>query len=154
MEVTILILDKLSNAKMYDHLHPRLQKGLHFLIENDLNALEVGTYPIEDDKVFVMIQEYDTKLPEVCRFEAHYRYSDIQYVIQGQEKMEYTHIGESKVVEADKEKDLMFLEAVGETFLVKEGYFAVFTPEDAHRPGMCAKQPEPIRKAVVKVLWD
>ena len=51
MEVTILILDKLSNAKMYDHLHPRLKKGLHFLLENDLNAIEVGTYPIEDDKV-------------------------------------------------------------------------------------------------------
>ena len=57
---------------------------------------------------------------------------------KAQEKMEYIHIGESKVVEADKEKDLMFLEAAGETFLVKEGYFAVFTPEDAHRPGMCA----------------
>jgi YhcH/YjgK/YiaL family protein len=149
-----LIIDKLSNAKMYDHLHPRLKKGLHFLLENDLTTLEVGTYPIEENKVFVMIQEYETKLPEVCRFEAHYRYADIQYVIRGQEKMEYTHIGETKVTEADTEKDLMFLEAAGETFLIKEGYFAVFTPEDAHRPGMCAVQPQPIRKAVVKVLWE
>ncbi|WP_052342769.1 YhcH/YjgK/YiaL family protein [Bacillus sp. EB01] len=149
-----MILDKLSNAKMYDHLHPGLKKGLHFLLENDLTSLEVGTYPIEENKVFVMIQEYETQLPDVCRFEAHYRYADIQYVIRGQEKMEYTHIGETKVIEADKEKDLMFLEAEGETFLIKEGYFAFFTPEDAHRPGMCAVQPEPIRKAVVKVLWE
>ena len=57
------------------------------------------------------------------------------------------------MVEADEEKDLMFLEAEGDTFLVKEGSFAIFTPEDAHRPGMCADQPQPIRKAVVKVLW-
>ncbi|WP_338472354.1 YhcH/YjgK/YiaL family protein [Niallia sp. XMNu-256] len=149
-----MILDKLSNAKMYDQLHPRLKKGLHFLLENDLNSLEVGTYPIEEDKVFVMIQEYDTKLPEVCRFEAHYRYADIQYVIQGQEKMEYTHIGEAQVIEAHQEKDLMFLDAEGESFVVKESYFAVFTPKDAHRPGMCVNNPEPIRKAVVKVLWD
>ena len=68
--------------------------------------------------------------------------------------MEYTHIGEAKVVEAYEEKDVMFLDAEGEEFLVKAGYFAVFPPEDAHRPGMCAHKPEPIRKAVVKVLWD
>ena len=148
-----MILDKLSNVNMYEHLHPRLTKGLQFLRENDLDSLEVGTYQIEEDKVFVMIQEYDTKLPEVCRFEAHYRYADIQYVIQGVEKMEYTHISEAKVAETDKEKDLMFLEAEGDTFLVKAGSFAIFTPEDAHIPGMCADQPQPIRKAVVKVLW-
>lgn len=149
-----MIIDKLSNAKMYDGVHPRLKKGLDFLLENDLQSLAVGTYQVEEDKVFVMIQEYDTKLPEQCRYEAHYQYADIQYVIQGAEKMGYTNIEETKVEEEIKENDVMFLEASGDDFLVKEGYFAVFTPQDAHRPGMCVDQPTFIRKAVVKVLWD
>ncbi len=149
-----MIIDKLSNAKLYDGVHPRLKKGLDFLLENDLDSLAVGTYQVEEDKVFVMIQEYETKLAEQCRFEAHYRYADIQYVIQGAEKMGYTNIAETKVEEADKDKDLMFLEATGDDLVVKEGYFAVFTPQDAHRPGMCVKTPQFIRKAVVKVLWD
>ena len=149
-----MIIDKLSNAKLYDGVHPRLKKGFDFLLENDLNSLAIGTYQIEEDKVFVMIQEYDTKLVEQCRFEAHYQYADIQYVIQGAEKMGYTNIEETKVEEADKDKDLMFLEANGDHLLVKEGYFAVFTPQDAHMPGICADTPQFIRKAVVKVLWD
>lgn len=149
-----MILDKLSNAKMYEELHPRLQKGFQYLLENDLDALPVGTYQIEEEKVFVMIQEYETKPVENCRWESHYRYADIQYVIKGEEKMGYTNISETKIEEADKEKDLMFLEASGDFFLVKEGYFAVFTPQDAHIPGMFGDQPQPIKKAVVKVLLD
>ena len=86
MEGTTLILDKLSNARMYDHLHPRLAKGLQFLLENDLDSLEVGTYPIEEDNVFVMIQEYDTKLPEDCRFEAHYQYAIFSMLFQVRKK--------------------------------------------------------------------
>ncbi len=139
---------------MYDDLHPRLKKGFHFLLENDLNALAVGTYQIEEDKVFVMIQEYETKLPEACRYEAHDQYTDIQYVIQGQEKMGYTNIENTNVEETYKDKDLKFLAGQGDIFLVKEGSFAIFTPKDAHMPGMCADQPQPIKKAVVKVLWD
>ena len=112
-----MIIDKLSNAKMYDGVHPRLKKGLDFLLENDLNSLAVGTYQVDGDKVFVMIQEYETKLVEQCRYEAHYQYADIQYVIQGAEKMGYTNIAETKVEEADKGKDLMFLEATGDDLL-------------------------------------
>jgi biofilm protein TabA len=149
-----MIIDKLANAKMYDGLHPRLKKGLDYLLENDLHALAAGTYEIEDDKVFVIIQEYETKLSEQCRWESHYRYSDIQYIIQGEEKMGYTNTENTQVVEANKDKDLMFLEGNGDLFLVKEGSFAIFTPQDAHRPCICTNQPQYIKKAVVKVLCD
>ncbi|WP_462413430.1 NanQ anomerase/TabA/YiaL family protein [Neobacillus sp. Marseille-QA0830] len=149
-----MILDKLANAKLYDNMHPRLKKALHFLLKNDLDALEVGTYPIEDKNIFVMIQEYETKEPKDCRFEAHDHYTDIQYVIQGQEKMGYTAIGETEIVEEYKDKDLKFLEAEGDDFVVKTGSFAIFTPQDAHRPGMSVDHPQSIRKAVVKVLCD
>lgn len=149
-----MIIDKLTNAKMYDDFQPRLRKGLQFLIENDLNALAVGTYKIDEDKVFVMIQEYDTKPLEQCRWESHYRYADIQYIIKGEEKMGYTNVENTKIEEADKEKDVMFLEASGDFLLVKEGHFAVFTPQDAHIPGIYGTAPQKIKKAVVKVLWD
>lgn len=149
-----MIIDKLTNAALYDGVHPRLKKGLHFLLDNDLQALPVGTYEVEGDKVFVMIQEYETKVEEQCRLEAHYAYTDIQYVIQGAGKMGYTNIEETTVVETDKEKDLMFLEGEENVLLVKEGYFAVFTPQDAHKLGVCVNQPQPIKKAVVKVLRD
>ena len=93
-----MIFDKITNAKMYDGFHAGIKKGLDFLLETDLVSLEVGTYQIDGEKVFVMIQEYDTKLPEVCRWEAHYKYADIQFVISGAERMGYTPIENAKVV--------------------------------------------------------
>ena len=149
-----MILDKLKNAALYDGVHPRLKKGLDFLVENDLQTMPVGKYEVEDDKVFVMIQEYETKRAEECRLEAHYAYTDIQYVIKGEEKMVYTNVEETVVEEEIRENDVVFLKGEGDTLVVKEGSFAIFTPQDAHMPGMCVNEPKPVRKAVVKVLCD
>ena len=149
-----MILDKLKNAALYDGVHPRLKKGLDFLVENDLQTMPVGKYEVEDDKVFVMIQEYETKRAEECRLEAHYAYTDIQYVIKGEEKMVYTNVEETVVEEEIRENDVVFLKGEGDTLVVKEGSFAIFTPQDAHMPGMCVSEPKPVRKAVVKVLCD
>ena len=149
-----MIIDQLSNASLYGGVHPRLKKAFDFLLENDLHALPVGKYEIENDKVFVMIQEYETKLIEECRLESHYLYTDIQCVIKGEERMVYTNKDETKVVEEQKENDVMFLEGEGSHLIVKEGCFAVFMPQDAHMPGVCVKQPQAVKKAVVKVLCD
>src|SRR4051794_3704512 len=108
-----MIIDQLSNAPLYDGVHPRLKKAFTFLMENDLQALPVGKYEIENDKVFVMIQEYETKLIEDCRLEAHYSYTDIQYVIKGEERMVYTNKEDTEVVEEQKENDVMFLNGEG-----------------------------------------
>ena len=149
-----MIMDQLSNASFYNGVHPRLKKGFDFLLENDLISLPVGKYEIENDKVFVMIQEYETKLIEDCRLESHYLYTDIQYVIRGEERMVYTNKAETEVVEAQKENDVIFLKGEGNHLIVKEGCFAVFMPQDAHMPGVCVKEPQTVKKAVVKVLCD
>ena len=153
-EGTYMIIDRLSNASLYNGVHPRLKKGFDFLLENDLQALPVGKYEIENDKVFVMIQEYDTKLIEECRLESHYSYTDIQYVIKGEERMVYTNKEETEVIEENKENDVMFLKGEGDHLIVKEGCFAIFMPQDAHMPGVCVNQPQAVKKAVVKVLCD
>jgi YhcH/YjgK/YiaL family protein len=149
-----LIIDQLSNAKFYEGLHPRLKKGLQFLQENDLNSLEVGKYDIEGDKVFVLIQEYETKPIEQGRYESHYQYTDIQCMVQGEERMGYTNVENVTVNEEDKEKDIQFYEGNGDLLLVKAGNFAIFTPQDAHMPAICIDQPKSIKKALVKVLCD
>ncbi|WP_455661331.1 YhcH/YjgK/YiaL family protein [Pradoshia sp.] len=149
-----MIMDQLSNASLYDGVHPRLKKGFAFLLENDLHTLPVGKYEIENDKVFVMIQEYNTKLIEDCRLEAHYQYTDIQYVIKGAERMVYTNKEATEIDEEQKENDVMFLKGEGNHLIVNEGCFAVFMPQDAHMPGVCVEQPQAVRKAVVKVLCD
>ena len=49
------------------------------------------------------------------------------------------------------EDDVYFFDAEGDHFVVHAGQFAVFTPHDAHRPGLEVDGPAPIKKIVVKV---
>ncbi|MBB6446085.1 YhcH/YjgK/YiaL family protein [Bacillus benzoevorans] len=149
-----MIIDRLANAKMYYGLHPRLQKGLQFLEETDLAAMKPGKYEIEGDKVFVLIQEYETKQEEEGRYESHYQYTDIQCMVQGEEQMGYTNIGNVKLAEEIKENDIMFYEGSGDLVLVQAGSFAIFQPQDAHMPAICCGQPKFIKKALVKALCD
>ena len=82
-----MIIDALANMDFYKNLNESLYKGLRFLRETDLAALPVGRYEIDGDAVFALVQEYETHPPEECRWEAHYTYTDIQYIVEGSEKM-------------------------------------------------------------------
>ena len=82
-----MIIDALVNMDFYKNLNESLYKGLRFLRETDLAVLPVGRYEIDGDAVFALVQEYETHLPEECRWEAHYTYTDIQYIVEGSEKM-------------------------------------------------------------------
>ncbi|MEH7386018.1 YhcH/YjgK/YiaL family protein [Bacillus sp. JJ1521] len=150
-----MIIDKLSNAHLYEGVRPRLKIALDYFREHNLAELSVGEYEIDGDRVILQIHEYETKSSEEARFECHSRYADVQYIIRGEEKMGYTNVENTRIVEEHKERDLYFLETEAEdSVLVKEGMFALFTPEDAHMPGMYKSNPQPVKKAVVKVLWN
>ena len=149
-----MIIDKLANAELYYGLHPRIKKGLQFLIDNDLNSLAPGKYEIEDDNIFAMIQEYETINVGDGRWESHHKYTDIQFMILGEERMGYANVDELKEVEKYKEKDLIFLEGNGELLLVNKGFFTIFSPSDAHMPTLSVNEPQYVKKAVVKVHCD
>jgi YhcH/YjgK/YiaL family protein len=146
-----MIIDALANMEFYKGLNEQLFKGLTFLKENDLASLPLGRYEIDGDAVFAIVQEYETHLPEECRWEAHYNYTDIQYVVEGSEKIGWSTLDDVAKTEDLPEDDVYFFDAEGDHFVVQAGQFAVFAPQDAHRPGVAVEGPAPIKKVVVKV---
>ena len=146
-----MIIDKFENMDFYKDLNGRLYQGLMFLKKNDLESLPAGRYEIDGDAVFALVQEYETRVLEECRWEAHYTYTDIQYVVEGSEKMGWSMLDGILKTEDRPEDDIYFFDAEGDHFELHAGQFAVFTPLDAHRPGGAADGPAPIKKVVVKV---
>ena len=145
-----MIIDKLENACFYYNLNAKIEKALRYLQDNDLSEFDNGKYEIDNDNIFVLIQDYDTKTEG--KWEAHEKYIDIQYIIKGREKMGYVNIDELKpVTDYDKDKDILFLEGDGNFVIADEGYFVIFAPQDAHMPGMMIDMPEYVKKAVVKI---
>lgn len=148
-----MIVDKLKNCELYYGLNPGIDKALKYLKNNDLKAMENGTYYIDGSNLYMSISEYETKSRDNGLWEAHKRYIDIQYIIQGVEKMGYTDVEHIKTtIEYDENKDILFGEGDGDFISVPEGSFAIFMPQHAHMPGLYVDESKPVRKAVFKIL--
>jgi YhcH/YjgK/YiaL family protein len=147
-----MIIDQLANAGQYYGLGARIEAALRYLQDTDFNSAVPGRCDIDGDQVYAMVQEYDSK-PKVEGFwEAHRKYLDVQYVAAGVEHMGYAPAANLLAGAYQQENDFIKLEGDGEFFLLREGYFCILAPQDAHMPGMAIDQPKPVKKVVVKVL--
>ena len=146
-----MIVDLLSSMTQYGDLLPGLKAGLAYLREHDLESPDPGRADIDGDSVFAIIQDYETRPPEDGKWEAHRRYWDIQYIVQGAEILHYANIAHLTAGEYVPEKDFLPLEGVGDRITLRAGMVAILSPQDAHMPGMAIDRPMPVRKVVVKV---
>lgn len=147
-----MIYDRLQNAKLYFGINPRIDTALEFLLNNDLSQSEPGRYNIDGDNIYYSVQEYISKQPEAAKWESHKQYIDIQCVLSGTEQMGYAHIDDLEVIEdVLTTKDCLFYTGEGSMILATAGTFAIFFPEDGHRPGVMVEKSELIKKIVVKV---
>lgn len=147
-----MIVDKLKNAEQYYCLGERIRKAFKYLQENDLSRLDEGKHSIDGEDLYILVLRYDSKPMEEGKWEAHRKYTDIQYIVDGREKMGYASIDEMKVVQDyDESKDILFAEGKGSFIDIDKGMFALFAPNDAHMPGIMENNPQKISKVVVKV---
>ena len=151
-----MIIDHFSNASSYLGINKRLATALDYLRRTDLSKVEPGTYEIDGRKVYVMVQQYDTKIKEKGRWEAHRKYIDVQYVHKGEERFGYANLRDWKAGTYDEAKDFLSLqgEGRGDFFIVREGTFVILLPQDGHMPGIAVSTPQPVKKFVVKVALD
>jgi YhcH/YjgK/YiaL family protein len=150
-----MIFDQLKHAQIYFHLGARVQKALEYLLNTDFKTIEPGKYEIDGDEIYAVISQYDTKPASSGRWEAHKRYLDIQYVVEGKEKIGYSFSNKMIVTQNyDEHKDIMFLKGEGQFLTVDAGYLAILFPSDIHMPGIAINISSPVKKVVVKVKVD
>jgi YhcH/YjgK/YiaL family protein len=135
----------------------RWDKAFIFLKTSDLSKLEIKRYDIDGDNLYASVSEYLTKNEDDARFEAHQKYIDIQYVINGIEQISYTPMSFKKdiLVPYDAVKDIEFMTVTRSTDMkATPGRFFIFFPSDIHRPGLKIGENSQVRKVVVKVKID
>lgn len=147
-----MIVDNIKNAPLYYDLNDRIKTALKYLEKTDLKNLPCGKHEISGDDIFIIVEEYNSKPIEQGKWEAHRKYIDIQIVIKGEEKLGYTNVNNIRtIVEYDADKDILFGKGDGSFINASAKDFLIFTPEDAHMPGIAISSPSPVKKAVVKV---
>lgn len=130
-----------------------LHKALEFLRRPGTAALPDGRYEVDGDRVYALVQRYDTLPDGEPKFEAHRRFIDVQYIASGEEIIGWAPLADMVLSEPyDPARDVCFGRACRWTPLrLGEGMLAVLWPEDAHAPRLAAGKPEAVVKIVVKV---
>lgn len=148
-----MIYGSLKYADAAMHKDARLEPGFRFLLAIS-SALADGKHEIAGG-AHAIISTYQTASPDEKKFEAHRKYIDLQCVIAGDEIAHVSDISTLVTAEEyDGTRDIAFFHdpASYETIVLRYGFFAVFYPEDAHRPGMTSgTAPTTVRKVVVKI---
>ena len=147
-----MILDTIENADQYKLLGKRMATALDYMKTADLSTIDPGKYEIEGSDIFALVQDYDTKNRLECKLESHRKYIDIQYLLKGIEFVGHTLLNnQTPVKEYSSEDDYMLFSEESSFFELKPTMFAIFHPSDLHMPSVFEKQPEKVRKVVIKV---
>jgi biofilm protein TabA len=150
-----MIFDTLQSAGRYQGIHSRLNAALKLLSGTQLSTLAAGRYDF-DAGLFATVSEYTTKPIAETFWEAHYLHADVQIVLDGRERIDWLPRSATAIRKAyDPQRELVELSPRPKThpveLLLHPGCFAVFFPDDAHRPGIAADHPAPVKKIVFKV---
>ena len=148
-----MILDSLDHYRFYQHLGPRIADAFTWLLAFS-PTMPDGRHPIDGDIAYALVQSYETKEPAQNKFEAHRKYLDIQYVVSGQEVIHYaplTSLESDTDYNAESDYALYREPRVSTALNLDPNSFALFFPQDAHKPGCISNRAELIRKVVIKV---
>ena len=149
-----MIIDRIENASLYFSIHPRFKQAFEYFNQIDIHSIPVGRHDVDGDAIYALVQEYTTKQKGEGKWEAHRRYIDLQYVVQGAEGMGYANIHHLQQGKYIPEKDFLPLFGEGNQVELKSGCFVLLFPEDAHMPNMALGESKLARKIVLKIALN
>ncbi|MEI6083775.1 MAG: YhcH/YjgK/YiaL family protein [Verrucomicrobiota bacterium] len=149
-----MILDELTEWRRYAGLLPGLDKAFEFLEKFDLTRPD-GRYELDGDRVYCLVQRYKTKPVDQGVYEAHRKYTDLQFIVAGRETILWAPLTALETVRTPyvDDKDYALYESIpGSTPLrLSAGQFAILFPADGHAPCLELDGPCDVIKVVVKV---
>jgi len=134
---------------------PILRIATDYLRTTDLENVDIGTYSLLGDDMFVMIQQANTVLPQERKSEHHAKYIDVQMVVTGEEIHVVARQSELNVPVEDQltDRDYALYERVENEFelLLKPGMFVIYFPDDLHRPACSRTGGMETKRVVIKI---
>ena len=137
--------------------HPIIYAVLEYLRTTDFKTFADGAYPMPHTDFIVKVQRYLTKPIEECHPEAHKKFIDVQYVVEGEEVLGWCPLSpDLKILTPyDEKTDVAFYKKLlpESSVMLAEKNYAVLFPLDVHRPCGSLDDDAPLNvlKVVVKV---
>lgn len=144
-----MITGNIKDCERYCGISSRINEAFKLLKE-----IEYGKNPSDMTVNFSKIVTSDENgAGDKKPFEAHKKYIDLHYIIEGTEQFGYANINTLKpITEYNEADDYILLQGEANRITLNAGDFVIAFPEDAHIPAMKYKNGERVKRAVVKIL--
>lgn len=137
--------------------HAIIYSVLEYLRNTDFSNIPDGSYPMPQTDFIVKVQRYETRPIDDMYPEAHEKFIDVQFVVEGEEILGWCPLSPDLefVQQYDAEKDVAFFKNLlpESSMMLSARTYAVLFPLDVHRPcgSLDDDNPEHVTKVVVKV---
>ena len=139
-------------------LSTAMRRALDFLRRAQTQKMADGTIEIDGDRVYAVVQSYETLESSEWTFEGHRKYIDLQYIAASEEIIGWASLEHATITAPYDESKDVWLGTVPPSAItpvrLSAGQVAVFYPADAHAPKHSAGAPKRVKKIVVKVALD
>ncbi|MDC7290511.1 YhcH/YjgK/YiaL family protein [Blautia schinkii] len=152
-----MIVDKITNLTKYPVIRPFADTILAFIEKERRENLKDGRYNLDGDNLFALVQSYETKDLSQGLIESHEIYTDLQYIVKGEEYIYWNPLDELKLVEDRRpDGDIAFYDGtnVKNKNLLTQGMFGYYFPTDGHMPCISVEESIPMKKIVFKIKYE
>ena len=146
-----MVVDHIRNRALYYGLGEDFRAALDFLAQYRDDVPVTEDRKISGGAVTVRIRPVTTKPQGECAFEAHRYFADIHYVAAGLEGISYADVENLHTVRYDEASDAALLTGEGDVLVLREGYFMITMPDDAHMPCIAVGEPCRLVKLIAKI---
>lgn len=148
-----MIADYGKNIYLYKEFEEVADIIMDFVQKWENNPMKDGRYDLENG-IFALVQTCKTKPKEGAQMESHKLYSDLQYIMEGTERIYWENTDNLTVCDdRTPESDIIFYECGTDRgyTLLERGMFGYYAPTDAHMPCIMEEQPGETKKIVFKI---
>ena len=131
-----------------------MEVATRFLEDRSWEGLPRGRHPIQGDDIYALIVEMNSRSMGGAQFEAHRKYIDIHYLVDGAETIGFAPTKNLRIARPYEESDdaeLYDQPADFQKLSLLPGRFAVFLPGDGHLPGCHLESELRLKKVVIKM---
>lgn len=154
-----MIVGLISEASRDRNVLPAaLVRGIEALSQMNPSTTDAGRYEVEGGKLFVLIQDVNSRTFAESRPEAHNRFADVQIPLSASERYGFSFPETALACIEDRleSNDVAYYARPSREFFmdIDPGAYVVFLPRELHRPCLTIKDKTRIRKAVIKIDRD
>ena len=154
-----MVIDRIEHAAQYETLGKGIATVLRWFqnYNDDGRDLPAKTV-IDGESIFINGVNYTSEAKPQGQLEAHRKYIDVMYVVEGEERFFYKPIAEVSSVtmayDAEKECALAEIDPDAAQVRFSAGHFLIFFPQDGHLAAQLWDKPVKVRKFIAKVAVD